>query len=109
MTTFTEWLNEELSKRDWSQSDLARKSGIHRGSIYNVINETRSPGAEMCLAIANAFQLPPEYVFVKAGLLPQKTVARNKAENEYLFAKLSDEDQQEILEIMRVKIKLSKK
>jgi len=69
---FSEWLNNELKARDWSQADLARAAGLTRSTINGVVTGTRGAGTEFCNAIAHAFKIPPEEVFRIAGLLPPK-------------------------------------
>lgn len=66
---FIDWLTEELNKRGWTQSDLARKSGITKGGLSHVFAGTRKPGIDMCKGIAGAFDLPEIYVFSMAGLM----------------------------------------
>jgi transcriptional regulator with XRE-family HTH domain len=70
---FTDWLNSVLIAKGWSQSDLARQANMSPAAIGRVLNGQRSPGVEMCLAIADALGHPPEQVFRRAGLLPTKT------------------------------------
>jgi transcriptional regulator with XRE-family HTH domain len=67
---FSEWLQSEMSKRNLSQADLAREAGVTRAAINGVLTGARGPGNELCVAIANAFRVPPETVFRAAGLLP---------------------------------------
>jgi transcriptional regulator with XRE-family HTH domain len=67
---FAEWLQEELSKRDWSQADLARRSGTTSGQISRVLTTARGAGSEFCLGVARAFNMSPVDVFRKAGILP---------------------------------------
>jgi len=62
-----------MEKREMSQSELARKSGITQSTISSLITGRRKLGLEACHAIANAFKLPPETVMRKAGLLPPAT------------------------------------
>lgn len=66
------WLEKELSERNWSQSDLARISGVHRAIISKIILGGSMPTPETLEAIARALKLPPEQVFRAAGLLPPK-------------------------------------
>jgi transcriptional regulator with XRE-family HTH domain len=70
---FSEWVLQELGSRGWSQSDLARASGLTRGTISNLLNEVASPNPQTCIQIAKAFELPPEVVLRKAGILPPRT------------------------------------
>ena len=71
-TGFSEWVQGELDKREWSQADLARKAGVSRASVSLVISQNRKPGPEFCRAIARAMELPEEYIFRKARLLSPK-------------------------------------
>ena len=65
---FTEWLTEELQKRNWTPARLARESGITKGAVSHVLTQTRNPGPVMCVAISKALQIPVEEVFRVAGL-----------------------------------------
>jgi transcriptional regulator with XRE-family HTH domain len=70
---FVKWVEEELERRNMSQAELARQSGLTRSAINKLIRRQQiSPGNDMCIGISNAFNLPPETVFRKAGLLPSK-------------------------------------
>lgn len=68
---FSEWLQQELSKRGWAQSELARRAGLTRGAISSLVSGRNNPKAETCVAIARAFDLPPETVLMAADLLPE--------------------------------------
>jgi transcriptional regulator with XRE-family HTH domain len=67
--TFVEWLEEGIGKRGWSIRETARRAGLSHAAISNVLNAQRNPGWEFCAGIARAFEIAPEYVFRKAGLL----------------------------------------
>lgn len=64
------WLQAELHSRDWSQSELARVSGLHRAIISKIILQGSDPTPETLEAIAKAFKIPPEQVYRIAGILP---------------------------------------
>lgn len=70
MENFGEWLLNELEKRNMSQSDLAKLSGLSRGTLSNLISGTRGLGTDSINAIARALKLPPAQVFEAAGILP---------------------------------------
>jgi transcriptional regulator with XRE-family HTH domain len=70
MENFSLWLLNELEKRNWQPADLAKKARISRGSLSNILSNYRNPGPNLCLAIAQALNEPPEKVFRLAGLLP---------------------------------------
>ena len=70
--TFVSWLEKELKARGWTMRELARRAGLTHVTISNVLNGTRNPGVEFCLGVARAFREPPELVFRRAGLLPDR-------------------------------------
>lgn len=72
MENFGDWLLERLKEKNMSQSELARIAGLSKGTISNLINGTKGAGQDSLKAIAIALKLPPDLVFEKAGILPQK-------------------------------------
>jgi len=66
---FSEWLENEIKKRGWTQSQLAQRGRIKPNTVSRVLSRERNPGPEFCRAIARAFGYPQEYVFRKAGLI----------------------------------------
>ncbi len=70
MQNFSSWLLEELNQRDMSQADLARACNITTAQISRIISEERNAGKKSLTKFAQAFKLPLDYVFEKAGLLP---------------------------------------
>jgi transcriptional regulator with XRE-family HTH domain len=68
---FNDWLVKEMSKRGWSQSDLARSSELNRAVINKLLNGQSLPSPPTLEAIARAFKVPVEQVFRIAGLLPE--------------------------------------
>lgn len=88
---FVSWIEDELEKREWSRSDLARKSGVTPTQVTRVLSRKQGPGQDFIEGIARAFNLPLDVVYQKANLLPTKN-KRDELEEEasYLFAKLKD-------------------
>ncbi len=102
MKTFGDWLENEMNNRGWRPVDLANKARISRGSLSNIINDLRRPGPDICRAIANALQVPPEKVFRQAGLLPPKPETDERLEKAmHLFQQLSPEKQQFVLDALQ--------
>lgn len=94
----SEWLKKELNKRGMNQAELSRRSGISAGHITKVLNGERGLGEQALKGIAEAFHVPPELVFRKAGLLPD--VPRNDEMREelvFLFDMLPENEKQIIL------------
>lgn len=73
LMTFEIWLDEQLDKRGWNRSDLARKGNFNPSALSNIYTGRRKPGIDICNAIAAALKLPPEEVYREAGLLPAVT------------------------------------
>lgn len=69
-TSFADWLENELVKREISQAELARRAGVTRSAINGVLTGYRGIGVEMCNGIAKALGIPPDEVFRAAGFLP---------------------------------------
>jgi transcriptional regulator with XRE-family HTH domain len=98
---FSDWLQDEMNKRGWSQSDLSRNSGVNRQVISTYINQQRKkPDENILIDIARALNLPPETVFRAAGLLPPVSDADTDFENwKYVLEKLSERDRNILLDL----------
>jgi transcriptional regulator with XRE-family HTH domain len=70
MEDFSNWLIEEMEKRGWSTSELARQARIAQSTISLNISGKRKPGIDFCVGVARAFKIPPEVVLRKAGRIP---------------------------------------
>jgi transcriptional regulator with XRE-family HTH domain len=67
---FTEWLQTEMDKRGWSQSDSARACDLNRAVINKLLNGKCRPQPATLMAIGRGFKIPLETVYRAAGLLP---------------------------------------
>jgi transcriptional regulator with XRE-family HTH domain len=67
---FSEWLQAEMDKRGWSQSDLARYADLNRAVINKLLNGKSHPQPTTLEAISRAFKIPIEIAYRAAGLLP---------------------------------------
>ncbi len=66
---FANWLQQELDKRGWNHTELARRSKVSPGQISHVANGSRGAGPDLCIAIAKGLDLPREEVFRARGWL----------------------------------------
>ncbi|MHC1739709.1 MAG: helix-turn-helix domain-containing protein [Anaerolineaceae bacterium] len=99
---FAGWLVDEMDKRGLNQSSLARKAKISSQAVSSWLNLSRTPGPEVCLALAKALQLPPVEIFIRAGLLPaDKERNANLDELVHILAALPEETQLTVLEIVK--------
>lgn len=67
---FSEWLQSEMNKRGWSQSDLARASDLNRAVINKLLNGKSHPQPVTLVAISRGLKIPVEITYRAAGLLP---------------------------------------
>jgi transcriptional regulator with XRE-family HTH domain len=67
---FSQWLQSEMDKRDWSQSDCARAADLNRAVINKLLNGKCRPQPATLMAIARALRIPVETAYRAAGLLP---------------------------------------
>jgi transcriptional regulator with XRE-family HTH domain len=67
---FSEWLQAEMDKRGWSQSDLARFADLNRAVINKLLNGKSQPQPATLEAISRALRIPIEITYRAAGLLP---------------------------------------
>ncbi len=70
---FSEWLQVELDRRGWSQSDCARSANLNRAVINKLLNGKSKPQPSTLVAIARALKIPAETIYRAAGLLPPNT------------------------------------
>jgi transcriptional regulator with XRE-family HTH domain len=109
METFSEWLLEEMGRKNMSQQSLAQKSGITPAQISRVISGQRGLGEKSLTAIARALNISPITIFRKAGLLPEGGDKVKFEDWEYLLSKLTPDEQEEIKQFMELKIERRQK
>ncbi len=101
---FVEFIEDELKKRGWNYSDLSRQAGLQSGTLSNIMNSNRRPGAESCNAIAKALKVPPSLVFVKAGLMdpdPQYEETEKVLRATSLFNQLNEDEKEQTIAYMQ--------
>ena len=83
---FSEWLQSELDRRGWSQSDCARSANLNRAVINKLLNGKSKPQPPTLVAIARALKIPVETVYRAAGILPPSADGDEKTlEVVYIF------------------------
>lgn len=107
---FTDWLRKQLSDYGWTQADLAAKSGVSPAQIARVLSGERGLGMQSMSAIAKAMRIPPEEVFIAAGLLPQKSLnTSQKDQLLFLFDQLPEDEKVELIEYLQTKLAMLEK
>ena len=97
---FPDWLTQEMDRRGWKTSRLARRSGLAHSTIGDVLSRRTSPGATFCKRIAVALNIPPDQVLRQAGILPPAATGGQEELLDYLQY-LTEEDRDTILRIAR--------
>lgn len=70
-TNFSEWLTAKMRDKDWTQSELARVSGLSRQAIsYYLSDKSKQPDEYALQKLAKAFRVPYEQAYRAAGILP---------------------------------------
>jgi len=98
---FASWLEDELAARNWKPADLAARANVAQATISNILNSNREVGYKTALAIARALNVPPDYVFREAGILPPSPgTERDPTFQEIvdIMRNLPPEERQEVLE-----------
>lgn len=107
---FSDWLMKELAKREWSQADLARESGLSKQAISNYLNGNRIPDKGAAVRIAKAFMYSPDVLLHAMGLsqLPSDWSPTREQWNQ-AFDVLDPEEQEEFLAMVQAKINVRKR
>jgi predicted transcriptional regulator len=71
MTSFSEWLENELHKRGISPAEFSRMTQKHESVISRILKGTK-PRSETLEIFARALRLPPEIVYRAASGSPSK-------------------------------------
>jgi transcriptional regulator with XRE-family HTH domain len=100
---FSNFLLTELRNRQWSQSELARRSKLSRAAISNYINRSViNPDKSALSALATAFGYPDEILYQAAGDLETPPSIRKISEQiaEYKLNELNDKQLDEVLQFI---------
>jgi len=66
MDTFTDWLEQQMLRRGWTVSELARRADLKPASLSRILNGTRDAGLDACIGIAKALGISVDAVVRKA-------------------------------------------
>jgi transcriptional regulator with XRE-family HTH domain len=110
---FWPWFDSRLQEMGLSDNQLAQKAGISHTVISKARGGYQGIGWDAGVAIAKALNLPPEVILKKLGLLPASTQERQRSalidEMHHIFPDLSEADQEELLQMARLKLERRKK
>jgi transcriptional regulator with XRE-family HTH domain len=106
---FSEWIVSELERRGWSRSEAARRGGISASILDKVINESSKPGLRFFEGIARAFEMElDDILYIAYGSKNPKDENPRIAKIMHLSKQLEDHEQEEIVEQIKLKIRLAK-
>jgi len=103
---FAAWLEEEMQRRGWSQSELAKRAFLNRAVINKILSRMTKPTPETLQAIARALGYPQELVFRKAGLLTDPPPPNHDPDIQlalHLLSNLPPDARREALEFIQFK------
>lgn len=108
MDTLNDWLLKEMKSRNWTQAELARRAGVSRTAIGDVLSGKRNMGKDLAQLVAEAFKIPVVEVYRVAGILPpepnENPIIKQIA---HLAIDLPDDEQQDILEFVKLRHRLA--
>lgn len=66
---YGDWVSEQLQRRNWTQADLARLSGLKKQTVGQIVRgASTQPTAWQVAAISRVFRVEPNEVFELTGL-----------------------------------------
>ena len=101
---FIEWLDEQEKRHGITDYEVAKNGGFS----HSVLSRARTgipPKWDVCVSIADVFNISPITVFRKAGLLPPGPDDQVKYDDwKHLISQLSPDDEAELRQIAEMKI-----
>jgi transcriptional regulator with XRE-family HTH domain len=106
---FPQWLRNEIDRREMSQIDLSRKTGVSATQIARILSGERGMGIETLVAISTALNISPITIIRKAGILPEGGENASFEDWQFLLSQLAPDEQDEIRQIIELKIERRQK
>lgn len=76
---FDLWLKEQLRRREWSESDLARKMEMRPSVVNRWVRGERVPSSESAEKIADVLGTDTDWVLTLTGHRPKELAVRNES------------------------------
>ena len=100
--TFAEKIIKLRKERGWSQSDLARKIGVHTGHISRIEHDKANPSIEVLRKMTRAFGINADYLLDENVGEPSPVEIKDKslAEKLKLIEELGEDDKKTIINVI---------
>jgi len=102
---FSNWLDQEIKRRELSRAKFADKVGVTRQAITNIIARQSMPSFDTLKSMARVLGYQDVVLFRKIGILdpiPEKTAQTE--ELVFLFDRLPDDEKRNLIDYMRIKL-----
>jgi transcriptional regulator with XRE-family HTH domain len=107
---FSEWLNEQIRRVEWTQADLAKAAGLRPSTINKMLNsKTKRPSLGSCEALATAFRMSTITILRAAKWLPAEPKFPERDDLNMIVGQLPDLKRKEMLAIARVMLEFERK
>jgi len=74
---FWEWAEREREKRNLTWYAVERLANLANATLSERARELKEPTITTVKALADVFDIPREFVFTKAGMLPARIIGEN--------------------------------
>lgn len=92
MDNINNWLLKEMKSRNWSQAELARRAGVSRTAISDVLSGKRMMGKDLAQSVAEAFKIPVTEIYRVIGILPPEPSENPLIKQIYLTSDLPENE-----------------
>lgn len=106
--SFGKWLKDQIDTIGLTQGEFANRIGIQQSQVSRIISGERGTTIEVLEGIARVLRLPPEAVFNAAvGKITENEKTELIRQITYLSAELSLQEQEDILEFVKLRHRLA--
>lgn len=111
MKKLADFLQKKMDEREWTQSDLSRVSGLSRQVInYLMTEKSKEPTKDTVEKLAKAFKIKKDIIYQVLGVVSADPNQDPMIEAIiYETSELPRDEQQEVLEYVRLRKKLAEK
>jgi len=104
-STLADYLTKAMQERNLSIRAFAMYTGLAHSTIRQIL-DGKTPDHKTLQKIADYLVVPVETLYRLAGILPKEEEHRQEIIRviEHLMARLPESDQQEVLQIVRMKV-----